>query len=225
MGILYLVRHGQASFGAADYDQLSELGARQCTALGRYLHERGRQFDAVYTGTLRRHAQSLAAMGGELPGLPPAQALPGLNEYHAEALVHAAAGGAMPEPAAGSDPDDRRQHFRLLREGLLRWMRGELRPEGMPSWVEFDAGVGDALSRIARAHAGDVLLVSSGGPISAAVAQVLEAPPTAVVSLNLQMRNSALTEFTFSARRHHLKTFNTLPHLDHPERTSWVTYS
>jgi broad specificity phosphatase PhoE len=26
MGTLYLVRHGQASFGADDYDQLSELG-------------------------------------------------------------------------------------------------------------------------------------------------------------------------------------------------------
>ena len=26
MGTLYLVRHGQASFGADDYDKLSELG-------------------------------------------------------------------------------------------------------------------------------------------------------------------------------------------------------
>ena len=30
MGILYLVRHGQASFGEADYDRLSPLGHRQC---------------------------------------------------------------------------------------------------------------------------------------------------------------------------------------------------
>ena len=29
MGVLLLVRHGQASLGAADYDQLSELGHRQ----------------------------------------------------------------------------------------------------------------------------------------------------------------------------------------------------
>jgi broad specificity phosphatase PhoE len=36
MGNLYLVRHGQASFGAADYDQLSELGQRQSVRLGEY---------------------------------------------------------------------------------------------------------------------------------------------------------------------------------------------
>ena len=112
MGTLYLVRHGQASFGAADYDQLSPLGARQCAALGYYLQERGRHFEAVYIGTLRRHAQSLAALSEQLPGLAAAQSLPALNEYHAEALVHAAAGGHWPGPGAQADPNDRREHFR-----------------------------------------------------------------------------------------------------------------
>ena len=73
MGTLYLVRHGQASFGAADYDQLSELGQRQCHALGQWFAERGVQFDAVLRGTLRRHAQSLDALAvghGALRGKP-----------------------------------------------------------------------------------------------------------------------------------------------------------
>ena len=34
MGTLYLVRHGQASFGADDYDQLSPLGHQQALRLG-----------------------------------------------------------------------------------------------------------------------------------------------------------------------------------------------
>ena len=225
MGTLYLVRHGQASFGAADYDQLSPLGARQCAALGTYLQERGRRFEAVYRGTLRRHAQSLAALSEELPGLPAAEALPALNEYQAEALVHAAAGGQWKGPAPGADADDRREHFRLLREGLLRWMRGELQPEGMPSWAEFRAGVVGALETLRARHRGDVLVVSSGGPISTAVAHVLDAPASAVVSLNLQMRNSAVTELTTTARGHMLVSYNTLPHLDDAERAGWVTYS
>ena len=62
MGTLYLVRHGQASFGAADYDRLSELGERQSERLGRYWAERGLRFDAVITGTLRRHAQTWAGI-------------------------------------------------------------------------------------------------------------------------------------------------------------------
>jgi broad specificity phosphatase PhoE len=41
MGTLYLVRHGQASFGADDYDQLSELGRRQSVRLGEYLRGKG----------------------------------------------------------------------------------------------------------------------------------------------------------------------------------------
>ncbi|MDO8419608.1 MAG: histidine phosphatase family protein, partial [Rubrivivax sp.] len=69
MGTLYLVRHGQASFGAADYDQLSDLGARQCRALGRWFRERGVAFEGVLRGTLRRHEQSLAAIAEGHGGL------------------------------------------------------------------------------------------------------------------------------------------------------------
>ena len=62
MGTLYLVRHGQASFGTDDYDRLSELGARQCERLGEYFRERNVRFDGVITGTLKRHAQSFDAL-------------------------------------------------------------------------------------------------------------------------------------------------------------------
>ena len=90
MGTLYLVRHGQASFGAADYDQLSELGQRQCQALGDWFRERGIAFEAVLRGTLRRHEQSLAALlqgYGAAPAAPTALEWPGLNEYDGEALT------------------------------------------------------------------------------------------------------------------------------------------
>ena len=72
---------------------------------------------------------------------------------------------------------------------------------------------------------GNVLLVSSGGPIATAVAHVLEAPATTVIELNMRIRNSALTEFAFTPKRHMLLSYNTLPHLDHPERAGWVTYT
>jgi broad specificity phosphatase PhoE len=83
--------------------------------------------------------------------------------------------------------------------------------------------VADALAQ-ARAHAaGDVLIVSSGGPISAAVGLVLGLAPQAVVDLNMHLRNSAITEFHASPKRHTLQTFNTLPHLDAPDMAGWVT--
>jgi broad specificity phosphatase PhoE len=95
----------------------------------------------------------------------------------------------------------------------------------MPSWEGFLQGVTTALDHVRTQHQGDVLLVSSGGPISTAVAHVLDAPPTTAIELNLRIRNSALTEFAFTPKRHMLVTYNTLPHLDHPERHSWVTFT
>ena len=70
MGTLYLVRHGQASFGSDNYDQLSESGQRQCERLGAYFGARGRRFEAAITGTLARQTQSLDAIAKGLPGRP-----------------------------------------------------------------------------------------------------------------------------------------------------------
>jgi broad specificity phosphatase PhoE len=222
MGTLYLVRHGQASFGAADYDCLSELGQRQCAQLGAYLHTRGLRFDAVLRGTLRRHRQSLEAITSTLPGLPPATEWPGLNEYDSAAVVATVHNGPLPK---ADTPEAYRQHFRLLRAGLAQWMAGAVQPQGMPSWPDFVEGVNAALEHVRTQCDGDVLLVSSGGPIATAVAQVLGAPAAAVIDLNLRIRNSALTAFVFTPKRHMLLSFNTVPHLDHPERAGWVTYT
>jgi len=87
MGTLYLVRHGQASFGADDYDQLSELGERQSVRLGEYFAERAIHFDGLIAGTLRRHKQTL---DGILRGTNRAGehlAWEGLNEYDSEAVI------------------------------------------------------------------------------------------------------------------------------------------
>jgi broad specificity phosphatase PhoE len=212
MGTLYLVRHGQASFGAADYDWLSALGEQQSRRLGQWFRERGMRFDAVLTGTLRRHAQTLAGIEEGLQARHDAQALPGLNEYDSEALVRAIHPGPI---AKAQTPEQVRQHFRLLRRGLAQWMAGATPPPGMPAHADFVAGVVQALDQVRNEHAqGTVLLVSSGGPIATAIAHVLGLATEATIELNLHIRNSAVSELRVSPRRHTLITFNTLPHLD-----------
>ena len=223
MGSLYLIRHGQASFGAADYDQLSELGARQCNALGRYFADRGVQFEAVLRGSLRRHAQSLSALNdGYGAALPAALEWPGLNEYDGEAIIRTVHSGAL---AAPDSPELYRAHFRLLRQGLAAWMAGSVAPLGMPSYVQFVAGISAALDHVRSQHSGNVLLVSSGGPISTAIGQVLGTPAETTIELNLRIRNSAVTEFAFTPKRHMLVSYNHVPHLDQPGRADWVTYA
>ena len=122
-------------------------------------------------------------------------------------------------------PELYRHHFRLLRDGLTQWMNGVVSPLGMPSYREFQQGVADALALVRQQTAGDVLLVSSGGPISTAVGQILGTTPETTIELNMRIRNSAVTEFNFTPKRHALQTFNTLPHLDGPEHASWITYA
>lgn len=223
MGTLYLVRHGQASFGAENYDQLSPRGTAQAERLGQYWQERGQSFDAVFTGTLCRHVQTLEGIARQLPGLPAATALPALNEYDSHALIRS----IHPEPLDTPDTPERyRQHFRLLCDALAQWMSGVITPEGMPSWEDFSGGVHQALERIRQQYAGgNVLLVSSGGPISTAVSQVLGTTPEASIALNMRLRNSAVTEFSISPKRLMLQTFNTLNHLDTDETREWITFA
>ena len=222
MGTLYLVRHGQASFGAADYDNLSELGHRQSVRLGEYFAGKGVLFDAVLTGTLKRQVQTWAgiAQGTGLTMQP--MLWPGLNEYDSEAVIAT----VHPHPLAKPDtPELYKHHFRLLRDGLTQWMNGVVSPKGMPSYREFQHGVVSALDHVRKHCEGNVLIVSSGGPISTAVGHVLGTTPETTIELNLRIRNTAVSELAFNPKRHTLLTYNTLAHLDSPEHANWVTYA
>jgi len=222
MGTLYLVRHGQASFGADDYDQLSPLGERQSVRLGEHFREHGLRFEAVITGTLRRHVQTWDGLSQGLGWATEPLAWPGLNEYDSAALIEAL--NAQP-PDALTSPDGYRQHFRLLREALRQWMAGVVAPRGMPSYRDFVAGVTSALDHVRTQHSGNVLIVSSGGPIATAVGQLLGTSAETTIELNLRMRNTSVTELSFNPKRHTLISFNALPHLARPEWADWVTHA
>ncbi len=222
---IYLVRHGQASLGAADYDNLSERGEQQAVRLGEYFASRGIAFDAVYAGTLRRHAQTYK-------GIALAQAMPdmalraGLNEYDSEAVISAVCTpeqlAMMKSPTSG---EGYKQHFAMLRKGISAWMRGESQPAGMTSYAEFAAGVMAVLDEVRASTAKSVLISSSGGPLSSAVAQVLGLSSEAGIELNMRMRNTAVSELLVTPKRCVLLTFNTLPHLDDAAGRAMQTYA
>ncbi|MES2786710.1 MAG: histidine phosphatase family protein [Pseudomonadota bacterium] len=223
MSTLYLVRHGQASFGAQDYDQLSDLGHRQSVRLGEYFAQKGVRFDSLIAGTLKRHKQTLA---GILEGMKHAgEHLPweGLNEYDSEAVIATIHPHKLEKPTS---PEMYRHHFRLLRDGLAQWMAGVVSPVGMPSYPDFVLGVSSVLDHVRTHHYGkNVLIVSSGGPISTAVGHVLGTSAETTIELNLRIRNTSITEFAFTPKRHMLVSYNGVPHLDSPEHAGWVTYS
>ncbi len=228
MAELIVVRHGQASFGAANYDQLSELGWQQSRWLGQLFAQRGWQFDRVITGTLQRHRETLAGIvhgmqtGVQNPSvLPDTTELAGLNEYDSSVMLRAKL-GAIDEQALGAN---RREYFKVLRDALYEWVDGSLKPQGYQSFATFREGVVHSLKTAAAPGAQRVLLVSSGGPISNLVGHVLQTPHRLTVDLNLQTRNASYSQFAFSERGIALMSFNNTPHLEHADRAGAVTYS
>ena len=220
MAQLLLVRHAQASFGTADYDRLSELGWRQSRWLGEYFAERGAAFDLVLRGSLRRHAETLAGIEEGMGARLGQEQDAGLDEYDSQVLLRAHLGEeGLPQGA------DRRAHFRVLREALHAWTRGTLALEAHQRFDAFRKRVLDALA-VARAGGSErVLVISSGGPIATILAEVLGMPARGVVDLNLQARNTGISELQTGASRIHCVSFNSVPHLDRPERIAALTYS
>lgn len=219
MAELVLVRHGQASFGADDYDRLSELGWQQSRWLGEHFRERGVRFDRVLRGTLRRHDETLRGMLEALGASAQIVQDPGLNEYDSHALL--AAGGRV--PAQG---EDRRAHFRLLRETLYAWVDGTLAGEAHEKFASFRTRVLGAIEALQRDSGAErVLVVTSGGPIATFLSALTGMPPRMMVDLNLQTRNAGFSEFRFNERAFHFVSFNNVPHLDRPDRADALTYS
>ena len=176
MGTIFVVRHGQAAFGTDHYDRLTEIGFAQSRLLGAYFAVRNIRFDAVFTGTLQRQtetAQGIFEGHADLGHNVLPERFPGLDEYKPEAIMMALT-GELPVPAAAAarrDPVVVREHFRQLREALLAWAEDRTQPVGMVAFKAFQEGAVAALvAARQRFPDGNVLVVSSGGPIAAMVA-------------------------------------------------------
>ena len=227
MAELYLVRHGQASFGAENYDELSPSGRTQSTWLGEYFAQANLRFDRVVIGTMQRHRQTadaiLTAMGG--PQVEIAQDA-GLNEYDFQALFAALGEAGLPPglSAGPSATSSKKDFYQGLRHVLQLWADDRL-PGCVPeTWRQFQTRVQRARIDIQRAGGRRVLVVSSGGPIAVTAQQVLQAPAATAIALNMQVRNSSVCQYVFNDGAMSLASFNSVPHLDHAERHEFVTY-
>lgn len=230
MSELYLIRHGQASFGTENYDQLSELGYEQSRLLGLYFRERNIDFDHALAGRMQRHYQTLEGIGQgmETETGESSRIHPGFNEYDFAELIKSFS-NLHPDDElvrfVAENPLDKKNFYRLLRLALIAWTEDALAdiPE---TWTAFQQRVAEARSMLHElaATGNRVLVVSSGGAISQFIGSVLNLSPEKVFDLNLQLRNTGICHFYFNAHKISLSGFNGVPHLDHPNRTALITY-
>jgi broad specificity phosphatase PhoE len=224
MAELYLVRHGQASFGAENYDALSPSGRTQSLWLGEYFAQARLRFDRVVIGTMQRHRQTaeaiLAGMGG--PQIEIAEDA-GLNEYDFQALF--AALGEAGLPLGLSAASSKRDFYKALQQVLQLWAEDRLPGRVPETWHQFQTRVQRARAAIQRSGGGRVLAVSSGGPIAVTAQQILQAPAATAIALNMQIRNSSVCQYLFKDDAMSLVSFNSVPHLERADRHECVTYA
>ncbi|MPW21071.1 histidine phosphatase family protein [Paraburkholderia sp. CNPSo 3157] len=223
MAELYLVRHGQASLGADDYDRLSVTGEQQGIWLGEYFAQRDIAFDRVMSGTLRRHAQTVDAIWRGL-GAPAVECEvhPGLDEYDFHALFRAL--GEQHTDLARRATRSSRDFFKALRQVLHLWAEGALDDCAPETWSAFQQRVADARAAIQHGGGQRVLVISSGGVIAALTQQILHAPAETAIALNMQIRNSSVSHYFFNRETLQLSSFNGIGHLDDPQRRAFQTY-
>ncbi len=203
MSSLLLIRHGQASFGADDYDVLSVRGVEQSRALGRQLAA-GAPTDAVYCGPRRRHldtARHLAAAAEEAGArLPAPQPVPELDEFPAIEMLRlwlprmAAGDPELAAALAAGDPG--RAALAAFTTIARCWATGELDMGELESFAAFSARVDRGLNAVmsAEGRGRRVLAVTSGGPISIAVRGCLGLGEEATLRIALALANGSTTE-------------------------------
>ncbi len=230
MASITLVRHGQASIHADNYDQLSPLGQQQSHALGEYLGAQQRRWDHVAVGPLVRHRQTLdqfvtgyQSVGHELPL---AQTVDGMREHEAIRVVdhvvatEAEGGGRTLEMDTPATPEQKLAFFRRFDRIMRDWVNRRLDlPQNWETWQQARHRAESALAELAK-HDGNIIAFTSGGFVSMAVGAALGLSDEKVYELSLEVTNSGWTELRITRAGFSLKHFNLHPHLTDPD---WVT--
>ncbi len=241
MSVIYLVRHGQASFGAGDYDKLSAVGVRQSELLGEILRDRVPKPDLVVSGSLERHRDTAAGALDTLGLDLTPEVDPRWDEYdHRDIVVrHKPAYRSRLwmklDLALRGSPGKAFQA--MFDEALLRWVAAD--SGYTESWAVFSERACAALADLADGlePSQTAVVFTSGGPISAITANLLVTGPRGGsdddttagngagpdlstvgphlwLNLNRVMINTGITKIVTGRRGATLVSFNDHSHLD-----------
>lgn len=236
MSMIYLIRHGQASFGQANYDKLSPMGIIQSGILGEHFLDTRVFPDAVYSGEMSRQQDTAREVRAcyEKRGVPIPEpvVLSGLNEFDTTAVISSQINDMQAQDPAIGDHLARmtkdKESFKKVFEGaMLRWVSGTMDRPGTETWKEFTHRVTGALVRIMeeQGKGRTVFVFTSGGPIAASLQFVLSLPPEKAIRHNWQIVNTSYTKYMYNAGRITMAGFNCISHLEmDQDRSRLISY-
>lgn len=233
MSTLFFIRHGQASFGRENYDQLSSRGYDQARLLAEHL-ACGPPFDRLFTGTLVRQTQTAQALidlyrTNSIPA-PAVRQLEAFNEYDAQAVCKALIPGLIEEDPAMERQvaamfENKRSFQAVFETVMLRWVAGEHNPPGLERWAAFKLRLNRQIDAILAADGRNkrIAVFTSGGPIAVAVQRALQLPDQMAMRVNWQLTNASVTRFKCTHAAIMLATFNEHMYLEQAG-SGMVTY-
>jgi len=226
---LLLIRHGQASLGAADYDVLSPLGVRQARRLGDHLAGMIDPPDQIVSGPRRRQRDTarhlVAAARARGANFPEPEERPEFDEYPALEIVQGhlqRLGAEDPELGAHTralplHPPGSREHrraFEVVFQKMMRhWHDERVQAPDLETSAGFQARVQRGLEPLLAARGRTILVVTSAGPCGVGLRMGLGLAPWAALEASFVVRNSAITELQSRGGPPSLTMFNALPHL------------
>lgn len=219
MGAIHLVRHGQASFGAADYDRLSDLGREQAGMVGVELARRRVRVDHAWCGSLsRQRLTAELALAECAPGVT-AKEDPRWNEYTDTDVIAAHGDGRV------QDVGDPRGFQRALETALADWAATGSRSSAAETWPVFRDRVEEAATEVAGelGKGEQAVVFTSGGVIATLCGLLLGAPETHLVTLSRVAVNAGISKVATGRSGLTLLSFNEHGHVDGPD-TRHLTY-
>jgi len=218
MATTLLIRHAQASFGAAVYDQLSGLGIRQARLAGEYLATTIGPVARITCGRLTRQratATELAAKVRTAQGVAPDIEIdPRLDELDIDghmqrfvAELNDPRGSLAGHFAAAKTSS--RSYLKVIHRVFTHWQAVAEEP-GLESWRAFAARTRAVVQDIAcTSVSGETTIaVSSGAVIATIVQGILGLPAAGVYPLFEAMMNCSITRLLHTRERISLATFN-----------------
>lgn len=210
MPAIYLIRHGQASFGADDYDCLSKLGEQQAQKAGKYLTEIIPDFDTIIRGDMLRHKQTADL------ALPSAtvQIDANWNEYDHQNILGkldprlATAAGIKQYLTDFTQPNKKLNE--LIKQAFTRWIAGKHDDDYQESWPVYKKRIHQALNNTLENHKNSkhIAVFTSGGPIALVAQHLLKIPAENLMQLNWSLVNCGVTKLITTSQGLMLSSLN-----------------
>jgi broad specificity phosphatase PhoE len=221
MPSIVLIRHGQASFGAEDYDALSPGGHAQAEAVARELSRDGRPVERIVSGSLRRQRET-AAPAASMLGLS-VEVDSRLDEYDMDDILACHSDSQVRTDLQPGGRQVSSAEFQVaLERGIRSWMAAGSDSAAGETWPQFAARTRAAIIELAAGLPSGTtgLAFTSAGVIAALCVSILEIPSETLVVLNRVAVNGAITLVASGRSGLSLISFNEHRYLERDPETT-----